>query len=31
VFMISIFFNSLGSINGPFFSDRDISASLFLA
>lgn len=29
VFMASIFFKSLGSMNGPFFSDRDISSTLY--
>jgi hypothetical protein len=29
--MVSIFFRSLGSMNGPFLSDRDIISSFFLA
>jgi hypothetical protein len=31
VFICSIFSNSFGAMNGPFFSDRDIFSSLFLA
>jgi hypothetical protein len=31
IFIVSIFFKSLGSMKGPFFKDRDIVSSLACA